>query len=212
MSDGEKIERTDRDRLASLEARGRHYDAEFDRLNSAVAGLDRKMESGFDRMTREIRAQAESRRITWPLIFTAVGTIAGMVGVAAAFHAQSLRPLSAAIELNREAMREHEEKPAHPEALAEAEALGERVLAVKEDLAEWKGEVGRRVDEVREVVEDHAAEADHPFGVLAKFERLSGEMVGVRQDVEELRRLIQEVDRFGSRRWIVPANPAAGSN
>lgn len=110
METWEERKDSTRERIIELEARGKHYDAEFDRLNSAIVGLDRKMENGFDALSKKIDAQQESRRITWPLIFTCVGTLIGLFTIGALLINGALQPLAIGIANNAERQAFYDEK------------------------------------------------------------------------------------------------------
>lgn len=103
-------------RVARLETQVGH-------LEESVQVIHRKVDSGFHDLAQQISQQANSNRITWPLIFTAIGTIVSVLVVAAMVMGMALEP-----------MRKHMELDGHPKAIENAIRDEEKLKQHKEEL------------------------------------------------------------------------------
>jgi len=74
------------ERLSTLEAEVKHVNVSVDSLARSVSNLVSEIRG-------ELKEIREAGKITWPLIFTAIGTLVTCGTIAAALHYQSLQPI-----------------------------------------------------------------------------------------------------------------------
>lgn len=107
-------------------------------ISDGLDSLRGETQAGFRDLFKAIRDQNERSRITWPLIFTAVGTLIGVLGLVGIIGSMSLRPLQMEID-NIKAGVAHSS------------------TALKHDIADHVGTV-RRECELRQVVTETKAQ------------------------------------------------------
>ena len=82
------------ERLGNLETEVKHVSRSVTSLAESVSDLVREIKA-------ELKDIREGNRITWPLIFTAIGTIVMVASVAGTLHYQSLKPIFLSLEATR---------------------------------------------------------------------------------------------------------------
>lgn len=112
-------------RLASTESDVRHLTESVDLMGRSVNDRFDDVATQFRTVLNKLDEYSRQGAITWPLIFTAVGTLVGCATLAGLIHMMSLRPLTDAIGRNRADMQLHESQAGHPEMMVATAVLQE---------------------------------------------------------------------------------------
>lgn len=114
-------------RLAATETDVRH-------LAETVETLARGINHLRDDVMRKLEDYSSKGAITWPVIFTAIGTLLACMTIAGMVHAMSLQPLAEGIARNSIAQLRHESLEGHPESIRDTAVLRNDVDRIDNEL------------------------------------------------------------------------------
>jgi len=97
---------TEQERLSALETDVRHVAHSVETLANNVTRFITEIRS-------ELRDIREGSKITWPLIFTAIGTFTSILVIAGALHYQSQQPIYIALDNLTKIVDSHVQTPMH---------------------------------------------------------------------------------------------------
>jgi hypothetical protein len=89
MSDNDDIKAL----RAEFQAKDEAYEREFKRINIALGDMRSDFQSGLRDVFNKLDSNANSNRITLPIVLSVVGTILSVAVVAGVIHTMSLSPL-----------------------------------------------------------------------------------------------------------------------
>jgi hypothetical protein len=77
---------------AEFQAKDEAYEREFKRINSTMVDMRSDFQSGLRDVFNKLDANANSNRITLPIVLSVIGTVLSVAIVAGVIHGQSLEP------------------------------------------------------------------------------------------------------------------------
>lgn len=97
-----------------FEQRLSHLEANVNNLSITVGKHTEAVENQFRALNSRLDQNAERGRITWPLVFAAIGAIVGLLGIVATVGTLALTPLKFGVVENYKAVTNHKETDGHP--------------------------------------------------------------------------------------------------
>lgn len=119
-----------------IEARLASTESDVAHLSETLDTFSRTVVRRFDEISNQISKISDKNTITWPLIFTAIGTLVGCATLAGVIHAMSLSPLVASINRNTADLQRFYDSPGHPEMVRQTATLENDVRHIETKLTQ----------------------------------------------------------------------------
>lgn len=114
-------------RLASVEADVRH-------LSKAQEELSHQLTAGFEILTTKIESLGNKGQITWPLIFTCIGTLVAVFGIGGVIHTITLTPIHVEISNLHKEIDSHMSEEGHIATLSKQIGIQKDIFRIDADI------------------------------------------------------------------------------